>query len=548
MWQEIRLTRLKTPPNLFSRRRPHLLLWAAYAATVVFFLWTMSQFFIPGKGFTCLIRFGDKPIVQYLPELCAIDHYVEKNSPGYDGQYYAQIAMHPRLGDPVLSQAADCLPYRARRILFCWTAWALAGGNPARALQVYAGQNIACWVLLAGLMLRWFPPVNWGNYARWAVTLFCSGWCLSVCSSLLDGPSLLLIAAGVALVEMGRPWLSAVVLGVAGLGRETNILGGAALAWPRENTRREWGWVLMRGLVVVLPLLAWLVCLSHWLGRSNVAGAQNFDLPLAGWLQKWRETRAQFARSDYGTVAKGSLVMLVALTTQALFFALRPRWTEAWWRVGAAYSVLMIFLSTAVWEGYPGAAARVLLAMTLAFNVLVPRGRRWWLVLLLGNLSVLSFPDIINAPVPDAYRVEGSPALRLAESSGREVEVLFDAQWFGREHLHSAYWRWSRGSAAATVRNPYPGSILADVSFGLKSLDDRQVVVRAAGRVLWAGGVGHKTCEVMLRDVLLPPGDMVWKFETDQPVARLQKGDARAMAFCLRNLKIELKAAAPAGK
>jgi hypothetical protein len=532
-------------PGLFFRRHPHSVHWVACATTVALFLWTASHFFIPGKGFTCLVRFGDRPPVQYLPELRALDYYAEQDSPGYDGQYYAQIAMHPRLGDPALNRAVDGLAYRARRILFCWTAWALAGGNPARALQIYAVQNIACWVLLAILILRWFPPVNPGNYARWAATLFCSGLCLSVTSSRPDGPSLLLIAAGVALVEIKRPWLAAVVLGVAGLGRETNILGGAALARPRENTRRGWVSMMIRGLVVMLPLLVWVLCLWHWLGQSGGAWSGNFDRPLAAYLRKWQETRAQFALTYFGTV---SLAMLLALTTQFLFFALRPRWTEAWWRVGAAYSVLMVFLGTSVWEGYPGAAGRVLLPMTLAFNVLVPRGRRWWLVLLLGNLTVLDAPNLLMVPAPAGYRVEGPRTLYRSESSGKSVELLFDAQWFGSEHSHFAYWRWSRGPADIIVRNPHPFSILAKVSFGLKSLDDRRVVMRANGRILWAGRAGRKMCEVVLNDAPLPPGDTVWKFETDRPAVKPKNGGQRSVAFCLHTLTIELEAGTPAGK
>jgi hypothetical protein len=518
---------------------------AAYAATVAFFLWTTAHFFIPGKGFTCLVRFGDRPPVQYLPELRALSYYVEKDSPGYDGQYYAQIAMHPWLGDPVLAKAVDNLPYRARRILFCWTAWALAGGNAALALRIFAVQNIACWVLLAGLMLRWFPPVNWGNYARWAATLFCSGWCLSVTSSLPDGPSLLLMAAGVALVEMGWPWLAAMVLGVTGLGRETNILGGAALARPRENTPRGWVWMMLRGLVVGLPLLVWVLCLWHWLGQGGGAWSGNFDLPLAGYLGKWRETRAQFALSYFGMV---SLTMMVALTTQALFFALRPRWPEPWWRVGAAYSVLMIFLGTAVWEGYPGAAGRVLLPMTLAFNILVPRGRRWWLVFLLGNLTILAAPDILMVPAPAGYRLEGSRALLMAEASGQSVAVSFDSKWRAPEHYHFSYWVWSRGFATVTVSNPHPFGLIADVSFGLKSIDQRRVVMRVAGRTVWAGEADPKLCEVVLRDLRLPPGGTVWEFETDRPSVTPKNGDGQALAFSLHDLKIELKSAASSGK
>ena len=198
--------------------------------------------------------------------------------------------------------------------------------------------------LLAALLLRWFPPNGWGNYVRWAATLFCSGLCLSVRSALPDGPSLLLIAGGVALVEMERPWLGAVVLGVAGLGNETNILAGASLAQFRENSWKERTAVAARGLFVLLPLLIWLGCLWHWLGNGSSVGQRNFELPLAGYFGKWKEIHTQFRRGDPSVVAKGSLAMMVALTVQFLFFAFRPRWKETWWRVGAAYSVLMLFL------------------------------------------------------------------------------------------------------------------------------------------------------------------------------------------------------------
>jgi len=43
--------------------------------------------------------------------------------------------MHPWLDSKELATAVDSLPYRARRILFAWTANWLAGGDPARALH-----------------------------------------------------------------------------------------------------------------------------------------------------------------------------------------------------------------------------------------------------------------------------------------------------------------------------------------------------------------------------------------------------------------------------
>src|SRR3954462_9367455 len=152
----------------------------AYGLAAAWFLWVCAQFYLPGKGFTYLIMFGEREHARFLPELKALNHYEIPGSDGYDAAHYAQIAMHPQLGDPLLEKAVDSLPYRARRILFCWTAYGLAFGDPARALQIYAVQNIACWLLLALLLLRWFPANSWDNFARWAGVLFSFGLCFSV--------------------------------------------------------------------------------------------------------------------------------------------------------------------------------------------------------------------------------------------------------------------------------------------------------------------------------------------------------------------------------
>ncbi len=110
----------------------------------------------------------------------AVNHYEMPDSPGYDSQWYSQIAVRPHLSDPGLAKAVDSLPYRARRILFLWTAWLAGGGNPPGCMNVYALQNIVCWFILAALLLRWFPPVTWGNCLRWAAMLFSFGLIFSV--------------------------------------------------------------------------------------------------------------------------------------------------------------------------------------------------------------------------------------------------------------------------------------------------------------------------------------------------------------------------------
>ncbi len=513
----------------------------AYVGTVVLFLWICAQFYLPGKGFTYLVKFGSKESARYVPALKTINHYEESDTNGYDAQYYAQIAMRPWLSNRALGAAVDSLPYRARRILFCWTAYGLALGDQARALHIYAVQNIASWLLLAWLLLRWFPATSWGNFFRWFGVLFSFGLCFSVRGSLVDGPSLLLIALGMSLAERGRTWWAAAVLGLAGLGKETNVLAGAAFAPADPRAGRGWPRAIGQGLLVIAPLAAWLLVLKLWLGSGGDAGARNFDWPFAAYLNKWVEVAAVFKTDDAGSIGLWGVMILVALTAQWLFFILRPRWREPWWRVGVGYALLMVVLGDAVWEGYPGAAARVLLPMTLAFNILVPRARGWWFVLLLGNLTVFFSSDTLKPPGRESFVLAGPRALRIAEPSGKTVEAVFSEQaWYLPERSRFDYWRWSRGPAELVLRNPHPFAVVANVAFDLKSNDERLVVVKQGERVLWAGGTVHTLRGVTLPGMRLEPGDTVWKIETDKAPAFPSNGDQRKVAFSLRNLELRI--------
>ena len=527
--------------RLFLQRNSHRLPVLAYLATVAVFIWICAQFYLPGKGFTYLIAFGEKEHGRYIPVLRATNHYELENSPGYDAQYYAQIAMQPRLSDPALKDGVDNLEYRARRILFCWTATGLALGDPARAMHIFAVQNIVCWLLLAVLLLYWFPATGWENFFRWFGVMGCFGLCFSVRASLVDGPSLLLIAAGLALLQSGRPWWSAVVLGISGLGKETNLLAGAALAKPPENTGRGWLVTGARGLIMVLPLALWLVALMRWIGGIGYAGERNFAVPFTAYGEKWHDTLVQLFTPGSDPLARMSALMLVALTTQFFFFALRPRWSDAWWRVAAAYSVLMMFLGSAVWEGYPGAASRVLLPMTLAFNVLVPRARRWWPILLLGNLTVFASYDALRAPARESFRVEGPRELVMAPGSGQTVTAIFDSQWHQIERSRLEYWRWSKGSATLTLRNPQSYALLVTVSFSIRCGDTRKVGLYQEGYGRWERTLERgELRDVKVRNMRLEPGDTVWNFQTDRPPMNPRDNDPRKVAFKLSNLEIEV--------
>jgi hypothetical protein len=86
--------------------------------------------FSPQSGFTSLIRIGNGWESRQLSALQALPVATVADSSGYDGQFYAQIALDPLLRDPDLVQSLDAPAYRARRILAPAAAALLGLGNP----------------------------------------------------------------------------------------------------------------------------------------------------------------------------------------------------------------------------------------------------------------------------------------------------------------------------------------------------------------------------------------------------------------------------------
>ena len=353
---------------------------------VVLFLASIARFYDPATGFTIFMAFPrNNP--REAPALREIPHYTSSTS--YDGQFYAQRAFDPLLRDPAVDGAMDLAPFRARRILFSWTAYVAGFGRPAWILQVYALQNVVCWLLLAALLTRWMPPASPRGLLLWAACLFSHGMLWSVRYALLDGPSLLLTASAVALVERGRPLLSAAVVGVAALARETNVL--FALAQPVPTDRRAFVRFAAAMVLVVAPLLLWLDYLRSIYRSLTFAGTGLLVLPGTDLVKTWREFAIAAAAQPFS--GDGLLFwQLLALAVQAGYLLVHREYHAPWWRVAAGYAVLMLLLDRTLSDPHTGAITRVLLPLTVGFNVLLAterRAGRFWPWFVAGNLHLL---------------------------------------------------------------------------------------------------------------------------------------------------------------
>ena len=89
---------------------------------------------------------------------------------------------------------------------------------------------------------------------------------------------------------------------------------------------------------------------------------------------------------------------MIGLTIQAAVLLIVRVWRNPWWRAGMGSVMLMVVLGPAVWEGLPGAATRVLLPMTFAFNVVLPGTRWFWPLWVLGNLAIIPALEVLRVP------------------------------------------------------------------------------------------------------------------------------------------------------
>ena len=375
---------LRASLAIWARRIPLL-----YLASAGLFVIGVARFYDPDTGFTFFIRFGSQFQDRLIPTLRDLPLHVRPNATGYDGQFYAQLAVDPLLLDPATAEALDQPSYRARRILFSWTAFLLGLGQPWLIVHAYAIQNAFFWLVLALLLLRWFPARDFQSFCLWFACVFAHGVTVSVVRALPDGPSLLLLCLAVLATERARTGLAAALAGLAGLAKETNLIWSTVLVAPSDLRAHGWRRLCRRGALVLAPLASWMGYL--WLmdyTLATVAGTRNFATPLSGYVTTWGLTLTEI-REGASPWPWLKAFTLVSLATQAMGLVLFRDRNDVWWRAGIASLALMVFLGPAVWAGHPTAATRVLLPMTIAFNVLLPRGRWFWPLFVLGNLPIV---------------------------------------------------------------------------------------------------------------------------------------------------------------
>lgn len=373
--------------------------WRLAAAVVVIgFLATVASYYDRTTGLTAFLSLPANSHDYELPVVQAIPHTHNEVDVGYDGQFYAQMAVDPLLRNPDIDRAMDKPAYRAHRILLSWVAWLAGAGDPARAIYAFAWINVVVWLALAWVLTTWCRPHDARTFTLWAGVLVTHGLLMSVRNALTDGPSVLLTALAVLAADRGRPWISALVTGVSGLARETNVAAGVVLVRRLRRDPRSWLAVAGGLLVCVLPLALWVDYLRSIYLDATFVGGGHITMPLAGLSWKVRMTWGELATAGLTVRSVASSTVLVALAAQAGVVVwctwLRHRGAAvpvSWLLVTWPFLLLGLTAHRVVWDGSPGAITRVVLPLTVGVNMLLAARPEapWWLIAA-ANLGVVS--------------------------------------------------------------------------------------------------------------------------------------------------------------
>jgi hypothetical protein len=361
---------------------------AYWIAALLFAALVLSKF-SPQTGFTSLIRFGETWETRRHPALEGLPIATVPASNGYDGQFYAQIALDPLLREEGLSQRIDAPAYRAGRILVPATSFVLGIGQTRWILHVYALLNVACWFALAWLLRSHLNDGTWADFARWTGCLFSMGALESVRQSLVDLPALLLLALAAASHQRTRFAASTAWLALGNLAKEINLLGMIALKCDHllDSTLRKRA--ILSLLLGAIPFALWAAYVKARLPGPWISGATgNFSWPLLGLIEQARLSASELASGNFDGRHSFALLAMTGLVLQLIVLWRSPQLQSPWWRIGAAFSILFLFLGSWVWSGY-WAVCRVALPMTVAFNLLLPATRWFCPLWIVGNLTIL---------------------------------------------------------------------------------------------------------------------------------------------------------------
>ena len=284
---------------------------------------------------------------------------------GFDGQFYAMLAIDPFLTHKNLKNALDLPQYRSRRIFLPLCAFLAGHGNPTLSFNAYAVGNFAFWIGLCILVFYKIRPRSVQEYACALLIIFSSGVFASALLALTDMPSTVLLFAALLL-----PFFWPVLLCCAVLARETTLIFTPAVLLMEGLQKRKYQSIVLKTAIAMVPVILWycycMLRLPEGFFTEKVLGFPFLAMAhrLGSIVHHLPKTLSLFQLRYFLTA--------ISLTTQCAYFALRRRPADPLWLTGAINAFFFILMGHIPWMQWSW-MLRYCLPMTFSFNFLMAR-------------------------------------------------------------------------------------------------------------------------------------------------------------------------------
>ena len=364
---------------------------AFYLCGIVPIVYVAKQYVLR-PDLTQMIFFGQIFQPRALAEIRELK--VAVNSPGgYDGQFYAQVALNPSLKRPELAHAMDNPGVREQRIFLPFLASLLGAERPASILFAYAILNLVFWYVLFGVLIWQMRPVTMREVIAFIAIMWTSGALFSIIRSLTDLPAATLGYMGLLFSEPA----GAMFVALSIMTKPTGALYVVRYLAASKNLKAFWRKVPLIALSVS-PFIAWQCYLLHVIPHATTGDPAAFSYPVIATLQSlvilWNQLLSLPYSFHFRDITQWESTFfgflgVISVAVQSIFILARPQWRNPIWIMGAPFAILFFFLSQDMLVN--GGYARTLLSVTLAFNLLVLRLKSlpiFSILFLLGNIGL----------------------------------------------------------------------------------------------------------------------------------------------------------------
>jgi hypothetical protein len=283
-------------------------------------------------GLDALIHHHDVLFYVHIGRRFAL--HIPHGEPGYDGQFYYQIARNPFHAAPYLDHPA----YRHQRILYPLLVAVLSLGQASLIPYMLLLVNFVSIVLGTELLARLFIKQNLSPWYSLAFGLY-FGQTTAFIFDLTEPLTYFLVCLGLFLLFQKRPTATAICMGLAVLSRETAILFplGYIVLYLFQ---RRWQEVFRFLLLSIVPTIAWYIVIGLLFRTTGLSSAPPFEIiPFQGLFY--------FAHDPFRFVPLIILLFIPTLLSCFLLVkaGLQHRWKSAPWLIWLFNLILVTYMS-----------------------------------------------------------------------------------------------------------------------------------------------------------------------------------------------------------